>query len=104
MNMEGAFHMPNHRYSTPEYMRRNNSMARHSSSCCCQDARAVMQNESVSNAECGCSSNRLSGMPLAMAYVPWQEWRSIYEIEKTIHCGTIFEELYKPFRGIGGCQ
>lgn len=97
--------MPNYRYSTPEYMRRNNSMARQSSSSCrCQDDRAVSQNESARNTKCGCDSDRLSGMPLAMAYVPWQEWRSIYEVEKAIHCGTIFEELYKPFRGIGGCQ
>ena len=41
----------------------------------------------------------------AMAYVPWQEWQNIYEAEKGFHKGTIFEELDKPFRGIGmgGC-
>ncbi|MDY2886872.1 MULTISPECIES: spore coat associated protein CotJA [Lachnospiraceae] len=46
----------------------------------------------------------LEGMPLAMAYVPWQNWRKIYEPEKAFCRGTIFEELDKPFHGTGGCQ
>lgn len=58
----------------------------------------------------GCPSPRceqddmLEGMPLAMAYVPWQNWRKIYEPEKAFHRGTIFEELDKPFLGRGGCN
>lgn len=44
----------------------------------------------------------LSDLALAMAYVPWQEWREIYDIEKGFCCGTIFRELYKPFLGAGG--
>ena len=39
---------------------------------------------------------------LAMAYVPWQIWRDIYETEKGFHCGTIFKELNLPFLGNGG--
>ncbi len=46
----------------------------------------------------------LRGMPIAMAYVPWQEWRNIYEIQKGFRRGTIFEELDKPFQGKGGCN
>ena len=42
--------------------------------------------------------------PLAMAYVPWQTWRNIYDAEKALCQGTIFQELDLPFRGIGGCQ
>lgn len=42
------------------------------------------------------------GMPLAMAYVPWQMWRNICDAEKGFHHGTIFEELNKPFHGTGG--
>lgn len=41
---------------------------------------------------------------LAMAYVPWQKWQNIYDAEKGLACGTIFQDLYLPFRGIGGCQ
>lgn len=76
--------MPNYRYSTPEYMRRNNT-----------GRQPVCQVEPV------CA---FTNMPIAMAYVPWQEWHSIYETEKGLCCGTIFEELYKPFQGIGGCS
>ena len=43
-------------------------------------------------------------MPLAMAYVPWQKWCDIYDLEKGFHCGTIFKELNKPFLGKGGVK
>ena len=46
----------------------------------------------------------LSQFPLAMAYVPWQSWRHIYEAGKGFHRGTIFEELDLPFKGKGGCN
>lgn len=42
--------------------------------------------------------------PLAMAYVPWQKWQKLYDAEKGFCSGTIFQELYLPFCGIGGCQ
>lgn len=41
---------------------------------------------------------------LAMAYVPWQTWRDIYEAEKGFRCGTIFQELNMPFLGKGGSR
>jgi hypothetical protein len=41
-------------------------------------------------------------MPLAMAYVPWQQWQNIYEPCRALERGTIFEELDKPFLGKGG--
>ena len=75
--------MSNYRYTTPEYMRRNN--AGRQTSCLAEQSLAF------------------ANMPVAMAYVPWQNWHSIHEPEKGLHCGTIFEELYKPFHGIGGC-
>ena len=43
-------------------------------------------------------------MPIAMAYVPWQIWRDIYDAEKGFACGTIFQELNKPFLGKGGVK
>ena len=46
----------------------------------------------------------LEGMPLAMAYVPWQNWQNIYDAEKGFCYGTIFQELNLPFLGVGGCQ
>lgn len=38
-------------------------------------------------------------LPLAMAYVPRQNWRDIYECDKALMRGTVFCELDKPFRG-----
>ncbi|EOS80307.1 hypothetical protein C817_01799 [Dorea sp. 5-2] len=95
--------MPNYRYHTSDYMRRSG---------CSRPAPTPQPSmpcpEPVSQPVC-CSNtgeyDELNGMPLAMAYVPWQEWQNIYEAEKGFHCGTIFEELNKPFNGItmGGC-
>ncbi len=43
--------------------------------------------------------------PPAMAYVPWQHWNRLYDLEKALAYGTIFPELNKPFRGVrGGCR
>ena len=42
----------------------------------------------------------LNQFPLGMTYVPIQEFNKLYEdLEKAFHCGTIFEELNKPFTG-----
>ena len=41
-------------------------------------------------------------MPLAMAYVPWQRGQNLFEACKGFHCGTIFQELHKPFEHAGG--
>lgn len=41
-------------------------------------------------------------MVLAMAYVPWQKWQNIFDADKGFHCGTIFQELHKPFEHAGG--
>lgn len=34
-----------------------------------------------------------------MAYVPWQRWQEIYDMEKGFCKGTIFGDLDKPFKG-----
>lgn len=41
----------------------------------------------------------LDGLPLAMAYVPMQKWRELYEPEMGFSRGTIFKELDLPFLG-----
>jgi len=38
-------------------------------------------------------------MPIGMAYVPWQHWHEIYDIEKGFRVGTIFPDLNKPYMG-----
>lgn len=98
--------MPNYRCNSSEAMRCNHNGPR---------GMGMQRQMSMQNREpVGCERketccddrteyDELSGMPLAMAYVPWQEWRALYEAEKGFHCGTIFAELNKPFMGTGGC-
>ena len=38
-------------------------------------------------------------LPLVMAYVPWQEWEEPWEEERGLERGTIFKDLYYPFKG-----
>ena len=66
-----------------------------------------------SSMSCGESMNydQLQRMPLAMAYVPWQQWQNIYDGSKGLEHGTIFEELLFPFqhasrvcRNMGECR
>ncbi len=52
---------------------------------------------------CQDQSDPLSGMAIAMAYVPWQFMNETYEPDKALQYGTIFPELNKPFYGKGGC-
>lgn len=56
--------------------------------------------------DCDCGSHRdeLAGMPLAMAYVPWQKWCKVYDVCEGFQRGTIFKELDMPFEGRGGCN
>ena len=43
----------------------------------------------------------LSNLPLAMAYVPWQNWSETYDNQRALCRGTIFPQLDLPF-GYGG--
>ncbi|MBQ8913468.1 MAG: spore coat associated protein CotJA [Lachnospiraceae bacterium] len=38
-------------------------------------------------------------MPVAMAYVPYQQWKDQYEDDVALQRGTIFPCLDKPFLG-----
>ncbi len=48
-------------------------------------------------------SEVLSDLPLAMAYVPFQEWKKTYDLNKILSKGTLFPDLFKPFEG-GKCK
>lgn len=51
-----------------------------------------------------CPQDPIEDLPLAMAYVPWQTWRELYDAEKGFCVGTIFKELNLPFLGRGGVR
>lgn len=44
------------------------------------------------------------GVPLAMGYVPWQNFECTYEPAQALKAGTIFPELDKPFYGRRGMR
>lgn len=55
---------------------------------------------------CGCMAEHPSmdnDFALAMAYVPWQYFDTVYEPDKALEIGTIFPELDKPFLAAGRC-
>lgn len=61
------------------------------------------------NSNCtSCRNSRrdegFENMPLAMAYVPWQNWDNIYDLDKGFRVGTIFPCLDKPFMGRCACK
>lgn len=39
----------------------------------------------------------LKDFPVAMAYVPWQTWDKVCDLDEGFESGTIFPELKKPF-------
>ena len=93
--------MPNYRYNTPDYMRQN-----HSNGCHVGGSRTMPASVSPSNPSRPCCNiqdhDKLSGLSIAMAYVPWQRWGDIYEPCKALARGTLFAALDKPFKG--GCR
>ena len=42
---------------------------------------------------------KIDSLPLAMAYVPWQQFTRTYDPNRALRAGTIFPELDKPFTG-----
>lgn len=46
-----------------------------------------------------CCEEDMPGKALAMAYVPWQTWRKLYEVCEGFKAGTIFKELDLEFYG-----
>lgn len=66
----------------------------------CQEPKPVCM-PSCQDSESSCM-NHMHDMAIAMAYVPWQHFNSMYELPMALQVGTIFPELNKPFRGSKG--
>ena len=68
-----------------------------------------MRNYTMSDATnrgCGCMPDKSytkNEFALAMAYVPWQYFTTVYEPDRALEVGTIFPELDKPFLAGGRC-
>ena len=71
----------------------------------CTPCRSGFCTESASCADSvSCSENirTISDYVLAMAYVPWQHFSTVYEPDRSLSAGTIFPELDKPFLAANG--
>ncbi len=49
-------------------------------------------------------TENIEDMPLAMAYIPFQQWRNLYDPSEAFQRGTIFEELDLPFTCAKECK
>lgn len=49
-------------------------------------------------------AENIEDMPLAMAYVPYQQWKNIYDPTEAFKRGTIFKELDLPFECAKECK
>ena len=47
----------------------------------------------------GCCEPDMPGKTIGMAYVPWQEWKELYEVCEGFSTGTIFRQLNLEFLG-----
>lgn len=41
--------------------------------------------------------NNLNNLVLGQAYVPYQQYRDLFDINEVLYRGTMFKELYKPY-------
>ena len=74
---------------------------------CSVNARNMMhQREMMYQKDMRMPRNRdmMQDEPLAMAYVPWQNFGCTYEPAQALQVGTIFPELDKPFYGRRGMR
>lgn len=70
---------------------------------CCNgdagDSSSGNMDNSGSTGDGSFDSMYLGSLPLAMAYVPFQRWKTTYSLDRALQAGTIFPELDLPFRG-----
>lgn len=78
----------NHNCNSKSSMNRNND--------CMQE---MSQTYRCDMHSCNQATEPVDSMMIAMAYVPWQQWGEIYDYEKALQCGTIFDDLNKPWTG-----
>ena len=52
-----------------------------------------------SDMDCGCDRGEgyMDKVPVAVVYVPWQDFGEVYPLDRGFHAGTIFPVLDLPF-------
>ncbi len=62
----------------------------------CQKTARDASASPLASRPCG-GGNCVDDFPLAMAYVPMQEWRELFDPEEALAHGTLFKELIFPW-------
>ena len=70
------------------------------------DQNMKMKSNDMAGVEQPCNEHidDMKGMSVAMAYVPWQQWKMLYDPMEALNRGTIFKELDLPFEAAKGCK
>lgn len=61
--------------------------------------RSDLPSDSMNNIKPHTKPHPADPMVLAMAYVPTQNWKDLYEPEEALSRGTLFRQLDLPFEG-----
>ena len=73
-------------------------IAAQNSGTCCNNA--AVGGIIIGSGAQGCDKETaLTGLPLAMAYVPWQSYCNVYPLAQALRNGTVFRELDLEFAG-----
>ena len=116
VNSRNMMHQREMMYQKDMQMPRNQLNSRNMN-CGCNMAEPCVQPRMKEHCDDGCERNRnrcdddcnrgrdmLYGVPLAMGYVPWQNFGCTYQPMEALQAGTIFPELDKPFYGRRGVR
>ena len=74
--------------------------------CSYQNQAACSQCQQAGTYSFPCPNTSIGGMeqyPVAMAYVPWQQWQQTYSLDQGFKRGTIFPDLDLTFY-MGRCH
>lgn len=41
-----------------------------------------------------------TNLKLAKAYIPYQQYRDLFSVQEALYRGTMFKELYRPYKKI----
>ena len=105
VNARNMMHQREMTYQKDMRMPRN-QMNNRNMNCNCDVSESCVQPRMREHCDDDCNRGRdmLYGIPLTMAYVPWQKFECTYEPAQGLKAGTIFPELDKPFYGRRGVR
>lgn len=88
-----------------QMMRRQRPMAAGRSDAPAPQPPAAPPSQPPAGCGCGCTNETgcsMDALPVAMAYVSWQNWQNVYDPETALCRGTIFPCLDLPFLAYKG--